>query len=194
MSYCVKEVWRFAVMQEISFDEKHVRAATVNDARGIAEVHVAAWKTTYHEIFPASLLEALSVDKRETFWKEILLETRTDAITLVACNPADEVVGFVSGGAERTGSLSCNGELHAIYLQQAIRGQGLGTLLVRRLARELQSRGFTSMAVWVLGLNPYRKFYEALGGLIIGEKTIERGSKFFLETAYGWHDLSRLAG
>ena len=49
------------------------------------------------------------------------------------------------------------------------------------------------MAVWVLGLNPYRKFYEALDAAVIGEKTIERGGKPFLEIAYGWHDLSRLA-
>lgn len=173
------------------FDERSIRLASVNDARHIAEVHVAAWKTTHHEIFPTSVLEALSVDKRETSWKEILLETRTDPITFVACGPAAEVVGFACGGAERTGSLPCDGELHAIYLLEAIRGQGLGTLLVRRLARELHSRGFSSMAVWVVALNPYRKFYEALGATVIGEKTIERGGKSFVEIAYGWQDLSR---
>lgn len=138
------------------------------------------------------MLEALSVEKRESSWKEMLLETRTDLITLVACGPTGEVIGFASGGAERTGSLPCDGELHAIYLLHAIRGQGLGTLLVRRLARELQSRGFSSMAVWVLGLNPYRKFYEALGATVIGEKTIERGGKPWVDIAYGWQDLSAL--
>ena len=99
------------------FDETSIRPATVTDARQIAEVHVAAWKTTYHGIFPASVLEALSVEKRETSWKEILSETQTGAITLVACGEADEVIGFASGGAERTGNLSCDGELYAIYLQ-----------------------------------------------------------------------------
>ena len=48
------------------------------------------------------------------------------------------------------------------------------------------------MAVWVLGLNPYRKFYEALGARVIGEKTIERSGQSFAEIAYGWHDLGRL--
>jgi GNAT superfamily N-acetyltransferase len=167
-------------MEKIPFDDRHIRPATFNDGRGIAEVHVAAWKTTYHEIFPASLLETLSVEKQETFWKGMLLEMRNDAVTLVACGPAGEVVGFASGGAERTGGLPCDGELHAIYLLKAIRGRGLGTLLVQRLARELQSRGFSSMAVWVLELNPYRKFYEALGAMAIGEKTIERGGECFV--------------
>lgn len=106
------------------FDESSIRLATVNDARRIAEVHVAAWKTTYREIFPASVLETLSVDKREASWQEILSDTRTDLVTLAACSPAGEVIGFACGGAERTGSLPCDGELHAIYLLEAIRGQG----------------------------------------------------------------------
>jgi hypothetical protein len=50
--------------------------------------------------------------------------------------------------------------------------------------------GFSSIAVCVLGLNPYRKFYEALGASVIGEKTIERDGKPFVEIAYRWQDLS----
>jgi GNAT superfamily N-acetyltransferase len=162
------------------------------DGRRIAEVHVAAWKTTYRTIFPASVLDALSVEKYEASWKQRLLEARPDGITLVACDAAGEILGFASGGAERTGNLDCDGELYAIYLLVAMRSHGLGSLLVRRLARELQSKGFSSMAVWV-ALNPYRKFYEALGAVVIGEQTIERGGKAFLEIAYGWQDLSRLS-
>jgi hypothetical protein len=47
------------------------------------------------------------------------------------------------------------------------------------------------MAVWVLALNPFRKFYETLGGQIIAEQQIERGGKAFTEIAYGWTDLSK---
>jgi len=177
------------------FGESNIRPATVNDARGIAEVHVASWKTTYRDIVPASVLEALSVDKREAGWRELL--ARTDLIIFVAYDSAGEVIGFACGGAERSGSLSCggvncDGELQAIYWLESVRGQGLGTLLVRRVARVLESRGFHSMAVWVLELNAYRKFYEALGGVVIGEKTIERGGESFVEIAYGWRDLGGL--
>jgi hypothetical protein len=47
------------------------------------------------------------------------------------------------------------------------------------------------MAVWVLALNPSRKFYEALGGQSIGEQEIERGGRPLVEIAYGWSDLSK---
>lgn len=175
----------------MAFKESDIRRGRVNDARQIAEVHVAAWKTTYHGIFPASVLDALSVEKWETGWKEII-GTQPGVIMLVACGEAGDVVGFAVGGAERTGNFGCDGELQAIYLLETVRGQGLGTLLVRRLARELQSRGFSSMAVWVLERNPYRRFYEALGGTRIGEQTTERGGESFVEIAYGWQDLGKL--
>jgi GNAT superfamily N-acetyltransferase len=102
----------------------------------------------------------------------------------------EKVVGFVCGGAERTGQLGCDGELQAIYLLEDVQRQGLGTLLIRRFVRELRSVGFNSLAVWVLARNPSRKFNEAFGGRLITEKEIERGGEFFVEMAYGWRDLS----
>jgi hypothetical protein len=46
------------------------------------------------------------------------------------------------------------------------------------------------MAVWVLALNPARRFYERLGGKVIGHKAIELGGQIFLEVAYGWQSLN----
>jgi GNAT superfamily N-acetyltransferase len=174
------------------FDETSIQFATLDDARGMAEVHVEGWLTTYQSIFPPSLLAALSVDQRESGWKKILLESPPETFALVARDQAGQVVGFATGGAEATGGLGCDGELTAIYLREKVRRQGLGTLLTRRVARELRDRGFSSMAVWVLALNPYRKFYEALGGAFIGERSIERGGQSFAEIAYGWQDLSKV--
>lgn len=104
------------------------------------------------------------------------------------------MVGFAGGGAERSGNLKCDGELYAIYLLQAEQRRGLGTLLFQRFVTELRSRGFGSMAVWVLARNPACRFYEALGGKLISEKTIERDGESFVEVAYGWPDLRELAG
>lgn len=174
----------------MSYVEANVRSALAHDARSIAEVHVESWKTTYKGIFPDCLLGSLSIDKREDTWKEILAQPAL--VTLVGRDASDKVVEFICGGSERTGQLKCDGELHAIYILQSEQRQGLGTLFVRRFVRDLRSRGYTSMAVWVLALDPFRRFYEALGGHIIAKKQIEQGGKSFAEVAYGWSDLSRL--
>ena len=49
------------------------------------------------------------------------------------------------------------------------------------------------MLLWVLKDNrPARKFYEALGGTTLREKSIEIGSQSLIEVAYGWKNLSAL--
>jgi GNAT superfamily N-acetyltransferase len=174
----------------MSWRGNNVRLARVDDAPAIAEVHVASWRTTYKGIFSDTLLDSLSVDKREQSWRERLALPEPNSVTLVACNMGGSIVGFVSGGAERTGRLGYEGELYAIYLLQVAQRQGLGTLLVLHFVRELRVRGFGSMAVWVLAANPFRKFYEALGGKVVAEQQIECGGESFTESAYGWQDLN----
>ena len=170
------------------FGAASIRPAVATDARAIAEVQVATWKTTYRGIVPDALLDGLSVDEREQRWQERL---STGDPMLVACDAAGNVEGFVCGGAERTGRLGCDGELYAIYLLERVQRQGLGTLLVNQFVRELRARGFTSMALWVLALSPFRRFYEALGGKVIAEREHERGGQMIPEVAYGWGDLTR---
>ncbi len=170
----------------------NIRPAVVDDARSLAEVHVQSHRSTYAGIFPNALLDGLSVDTRENFWRSNLAAVAPPALTLVACDADGRVVGFLSGGPERTGRLNRDGEIYAIYLLQDVQRRGVGTRLVRLFASELKVHQLASMAVWVLALNPFRKFYEALGGQPIGEQTIDRGGESFLEVAYGWSDLTAL--
>ncbi len=169
----------------------NIRPALVDDARAIAEVHVESWKSTYRGIFPETFLNQLSVEKRECYWRDSLAANEPPSvITLAGCDAGGKVVAFVSGGKERTGQLGCGGELYAIYLRQEAQRKGLGTLLVRRFVQELDMRGFGSLAVWVLDLNPSKRFYEWLGGKVIGQQQIERGGQPFIEVAYGWQSLN----
>jgi GNAT superfamily N-acetyltransferase len=172
-------------------DAWNIRPAVIHDARAIAEVHVASWKSTYRGIFPEALLNGLSVARRESFWRESLGAHEPSSVTTLAgCDAYGNVVAFVSGGKERTGQLGCDGEIYAIYALQEAQRKGLGALLVRQFAHELDARGFGSMAVWVLALNPSRGFYERLGGSVIGQQEIERGGQPFIEVAYGWQSLN----
>jgi hypothetical protein len=49
-----------------------IRAAQIEDAKQIAEVHVASWRAAYRGILPDSMLDNLSVEKRTELWQERL--------------------------------------------------------------------------------------------------------------------------
>ena len=46
------------------------------------------------------------------------------------------------------------------------------------------------MVIWVMKDNPARRFYEKLGGRLIGEAGITIGGKDLLKVAYVWSELA----
>jgi hypothetical protein len=61
------------------------------------------------------------------------------------------------------------------------------------MASDLIGRGFSAAALWVLRENlRARRFYEHLGGKVIGEREDVRDATILIELAYGWPDLKQL--
>lgn len=169
-----------------------IREAQPTDATNIATVHIESWRTTYAQLLPAEFLANLSIDQRTGYWRNIISKSDNPTFVYVAENEAGQIIGFASGGPERTEHPDYNGELYAIYLLKKAQGQGVGRQLVKAVAERLLQQDFTSMLVWVLADNPSRKFYEALGGQAVAEKDIIVGGNTIPEVGYGWLDLSNL--
>jgi GNAT superfamily N-acetyltransferase len=165
----------------------HVREATCDDVPAIARVHVASWQTTYRGIFPASVLDNQSVEARERQWRRDLCEPGAGSFVYAALDGLGAVVGFASGGPERTGDPEYQGELYAIYLLASHQGRGLGRSLLAMVRARLRAQGLAGMLIWVAAANePSRRFYEAMGG-----RAIRRKSEAFFgvqveEVGYGW--------
>lgn len=108
----------------------------------------------------------------------------------VAENEEGKIVGFSSGGKERTGKYSdYTGELYAIYILKEYQGNGLGKLLVTPIIEVLQQKKIYTMIVLVLEDNSSRLFYEALGGKKIDTIDVEISGKKLNELVYGWDDI-----
>lgn len=170
-----------------------VRDAQANDAASIARVQVDSWRTTYAGILPECHLAGLSYERAEQVWRGGLTNPNWQSFIAVAEAPAAGIIGFACGGPERAGRPDYQGELYAIYLLQAYQLQGIGRALVSATAQRLLQRQLTTMLVWVLAANPARRFYEALGGVLVDERTIEIGGASLVEVAYGWKDMQPLA-
>lgn len=166
-----------------------VRAATKQDAGAISHVHVESWRTTYAGVVPDAYLASLNEAEREALWREWL----TLDIEVYVAELDGEVVGFVSGGPIREPIQEFDAELFAIYLLRQAQGRGIGTALLRKLAGSLRSKGFKSMAAWVLENNSSSRFYAQSGAHPIMSKEIEIGGVMLPVQAYGWPDLEAIS-
>jgi L-amino acid N-acyltransferase YncA len=167
-----------------------IRQATPADAAAIAHAQIEGWRTTYRGIVADELLDRMPHDERTAQWTADV--KRLQVITFVAEDEAKRVVAFAACGPERTDRADYQGELYAIYILSECRGHGIGSQLVRRVAASLAESGKHGMLVWVFEDNPYRRFYESLGGKLLGKQPIEIGSQSLIEVAYGWDDLETI--
>src|SRR5215475_12853210 len=117
-----------------------LREAKCEDAHGIAVVHVASWQTTYHDIMPADFLEQLAVEPRERFWAGLLCaDPRFEPVQFMfVAEDQGQIVGFASGGAERSGKYQYLGELYALYLLKSHQRRGIGRRLVAQVAARMK--------------------------------------------------------
>jgi ribosomal protein S18 acetylase RimI-like enzyme len=168
-----------------------IRDATLADVPAIARIHVDSWRATYRGLMPDDLLAGLSYERRERQWVQaITAASEGRGCTVVADEGA--IVGFADGGRCQ-GDWGYDGELYAIYLAETHQGRGLGKALFLAVAERLAAQGKRSMLIWVLDTNALgRGFYEALGGVLVGEKTETRGDASLHEVSYGWPDLADL--
>ena len=167
-----------------------IRTATLHDAHAIARVQVETWRSAYRGIVSDQFLDAFSVEERTIRWQELLQPS--EQVAFVADIEGPGVVGFARGGMERSGRADFRGELYGLYVLPSWHGTGIGKSLVVTLACWLTDHSIPSMLVWTLSANPFRRFYEHLGGTLIAERTIPIGGDHLGEVAYGWADVSLL--
>ncbi len=166
-----------------------IRKAKLEDATGLARVHVDGWRTTYKGIVPDTYLDNLSYESREQIWTSGIEQNNV----YIAEDDNGQIVGFASGGKERTGKYDGYvGELYAIYLLEGQQGKGFGRKLVQTVVDDLKEKKLNSMLIWALKENPACRFYEALGGKEIDTAEIEIDGKKLSEIAYGWDEIANL--
>ena len=123
-----------------------VRPATLRDAKGIAEIHVAAWQDAYKGLLPDSVLDALSVQKRQAFWREAIDLCEPQ---VVVAHIDNELMGFVGFDRSRDkGTPSSTGEIWAMYANPIHWDKGVGLALWDAARDGLQEEGCTKVTLW----------------------------------------------
>ncbi len=138
-----------------------IRPAILEDAEAIAKVHVASWQVAYKGLMPAEFLASLSLERCKAQWQQWLEQAEQ---VIMICEEKNKIVGFSSAGKARDSDLNNHlAELYTLYLLSDFWGKGYGKQLYQETLKELTTRGFKQLSLWVLESNKRgRTFYEAM--------------------------------
>jgi GNAT superfamily N-acetyltransferase len=174
-----------------------VRSATIDDADAIANVHATAWREAYAGLVPTDLLTRPSLEERAAFWRHTLGAPDGGTAAFIALDRSGRMLAFGSCGPQRSPDLAAAGfagDFHAVYVLTRAQRRGVGRRLMAAMAHEMLGRGYGGASLWVLRTNlPARRFYDALGGIPVGEREQRHGKTVLVEVAYGWTALDKLA-
>ena len=150
----------------------HVRAATKDDAHGIARVHVRSWREAYRHVFSSYLLDGLQIGTRAQRWERILIGGAHVWVALDAMGAESgggtSIVGWASAGPARDADGPAALELQGLYVLSAYYGSGAAQLLIDA------ALGSDPAYLWVLADNPRAQaFYRRNGFALDGVSRIE---------------------
>ena len=124
-----------------------VRPATLRDAKAIALIHTIAAQEAYQGIVPDEQLKALSVEKRQAYWREAIEYCEPQVQVAVE---DEKVIGFVGYDRSRDEkSRPTTGEIWAIYAAPSHWDKGVGLALWDAARDGLQEEGCTNVTAWV---------------------------------------------
>jgi GNAT superfamily N-acetyltransferase len=175
-----------------------IREAEMADAEAIARVRVEGWNRAYGDFIPERLPVSWTREEQTEDWRRQLAARGDGRIHLVALE-AGEILAFASGGPPSRDEVIVEGDtdaytaqVYSIYVTPGRYGGGIGTRLLGALGRRLAEAGHRNLCLWALELNPFRRFYDKLGGAIVARGEWQVASVTVLEMAYGWPDIGAL--
>jgi ribosomal protein S18 acetylase RimI-like enzyme len=176
-----------------------IRVARAEDAPAMARVIVDTGRSAHRDQVPEELLlrtpppleEAYAESERN--WRRFLGEIAGGACprdcAYVAEDEAGEVIGLAVGGPARGDAPENTGEIRVLYVRDSHQRRGFGRHLVQAVAAHLAQRGMPALRIGCLAANtPARRFYEALGGRVVGTREFDQDGVMLPEVVYGWTD------
>ncbi|WP_169091437.1 GNAT family N-acetyltransferase [Paenibacillus sp. PL91] len=168
----------------------YIRKAILDDAKGIAKVHVDSWKSTYKNIISDEFLKNLSYDQRKDLWNRNI--SKKGNYIFVALNNEGEIVGFADCGKRESNNIDNSGDLTSIYLLEEYQGKGVGKQLFKQLFLQFEELGYNRVFVEVLEDNKTRYFYEYYGAnLFKADKITIAGNELNL-LIYEWSNIGEV--
>jgi GNAT superfamily N-acetyltransferase len=159
------------------------RQATPSDANAIADIHDAAWRSTYQGLIPHLYLERMIARRGPLWWERQI--RRGSKISLLVFDGVPQ--GYAAWGEARGSWPWPAGEIFELYVAPIFQGIGLGKRLFAAAKEELKQAGYDRLVVWALKDNEHAcVFYDALGGVELTTVPERFGGVSLPRVAFAW--------
>lgn len=138
-----------------------IRLATIDDAKNCADIHAKSWLFAYSDIVPKEI-----INEHNTRWLMIwnkMLANNNQSHYVITLD--DIIIGFLTIAVSRDKDLKESFfEIIGLYLAPEYIGVGYGKQAMDWIKKEIKSRGYDKISLWVLEENNRaRIFYEKSG-------------------------------
>ena len=157
------------------------------DIEQVAKILVDSWKIAYKDFIDKTFLQNLSLEEKIEKLKQ---EYKVREYTIARNKDTNEVVGVTRFGKrldELDRFTEYDGEIDGLYVKPGLLRKKIGSRLLLYAKEKLKEQGNHKMIIWCLKENePSRKFYESMGGILLGEKMHNIGGKNYPLVGYGY--------
>ena len=138
-----------------------VRVAWADDAAGIAEVQVRAWRREYDGLLPGEVLEAMEPGEVEAAWHASLTTPKDARNRVLVALERNTVRGFAvtSPAADPDADPVADGEVVELTVDPDHTRHGHGSRLVQACADTLRADRFTRALVWLTSTDDVRRTF-----------------------------------
>lgn len=138
-----------------------VRVGWPDDAAGIADVQVRAWREEYADVLPAEVLTALDPEDFAAAWHASLAKPKDARNRVLVALERNAVRGFALTGPASDPDTDpvADGEIVELTVDPTQTRQGHGSRLVQACAETLKADRFTRVLVWLASTDDVRRSF-----------------------------------
>ncbi len=144
-----------------------IRLATLDDAKRCADIHARSWSFAYNDIVPKEIIDEHNA-RWLMIWSKMLINNNQSHYVITL---DDIIIGFLTIAISRDKDLKDSFfEIIGLYLTPEYIGAGYGKQTMNWIKKEIKSRGYDNISLWVLEENnTARQFYEKSGFIADGK-------------------------
>ena len=171
------------------------RPHTLADADQLGEILADGWADAYAGFMPAEVLARRTdhATRRDEMRDFLTNDFDPNVEGLIVAAEADALAGFVHLRLGDKRGLGAVAAVNLLYVRRGRQGQGIGRRLVLAAAEWIGARTAGPIVISAYAQNPFRAFYDHIGGTIAKRVTSEVDGHRLESVLYLWPDAESLA-